>query len=445
MGIFGALNTAVSGLRAQAYSIENISGNIANSQTVGFKRVDTSFVDLVADRPRAQALSGSVRGLANQAISVQGEIRPTSISTNVAINGSGFFSVSQFEGVENGVMQFSPVNLFTRRGDFQLDKDGYLVNGAGMFLRGDSINNEGQVTSTNGILRIDNSTMPARATNRIEYSVVLPRTPATNAARLPGGDDLLDPGLVNANGEVVGDDATTFLNQTIAGGSVIAFTDEGEAIDVQLRWGKLPLGPGGEEEYALFALSNLNAAGTDPAWVQIGTYDFAAATPPTSFPIPLGTQLSGIQLPQNVELVFAGQGIQRFQVPNGLVQALDIRQNGYPSGILQDVDITSDGRIAGIYSNGQIASIARISIAQFAAPNMLKARDGGTFEATADSGAPVFSPEGSRLVSGSVEQSNSDIAEEFSKLIVTQQAYQANTRVVSAAQQMMDATINMVR
>lgn len=458
MGIFGALNTAVSGLRAQSYAMENISGNIANSQTVGFKRTETGFVDLVADRPRPQALSGSVRGFAQQTISVQGDIRPTSINTNMAINGSGFFSVSQMSGFRDGRPLFSETNLFTRRGDFQLDKDGFLVNGAGMYLRGDSINTQGLVTSTNGILRITDTTVPARATQRIDYGAVLPLTAGTNVFEATGTDDRLFPNAPpdfspftsdprftaapNPQGVIPADRSTDFLSRTISGGSILVYNDAGAPIDVQIRWGKT-----GDDTWTAFYQNNAAATGTQTMWtalaeVQFDTNGRVVGTPQQRFAEPV---VNGQQLPAGIAFVIDPARTSQFSVPNNLVQGLAIGQDGYASGVLQDLEVTSDGRISGIYSNGQSFAIARVSIAQFASPNMLKARDGGTFEATVDSGNPIFSPEGARLVAGSVEQSNSDIAEEFTRLIVTQQAYTANTRVVTTAQQMMEQTINMVR
>lgn len=438
MGIFGALSTAVAGLRSQSYAMENISGNIANSQTVGYKRVDTSFADLVADRPRSQVLAGSVRGIGAPMITQQGEIRPTGINTNMAISGSGFFSVSRLDGIENGAAKFSPMNLFTRRGDFELDKDGYLVNGAGMFLRGDSINSEGQVTSTNGILRIDNDTLAARATETVSYSVVLPRTMATQTSTLPGEDDV---SALPVTGDITGAQAQQFLSDSIAGGSINIYTSEGEAVDLQLRWAK-----SAENIYQLFYLRDPDAANAAVEWARLGAADFSGATPTLGpFSIASGAVVNKVTLDTDVDIQLAGDGIQRFTVQNGLTQALDIQQNGYPAGVLQDIDVTSDGRVTGIYSNGQTAPIARVAIAQFAAPNRLRYADAGAFEATADSGVPVFSPEGASVVAGSVEQSNADISEEFSRMIVTQQAYQANTRVITTAQQLMDATINMVR
>ncbi len=455
MGIFGALQTAVAGLRSQSFAMENISGNVANSQTVGFKRMDTSFVDLMIERPREQAIAGSVRAQSNQAISLQGDILPTGKNTNIAINGSGFISVSQISGFNDGQPVFSENNLFTRRGDFQLDKEGYLINGAGMYLRGDSINLDGLITSTNGILRITDTTVPASATENVEYSAVLPSTAGTNYYESNNVDTVFDNPVTGAPfndpSQIEASESSAFLSRTISGGSVVVYNDAGAPIDVQMRWGKQA-----DNEWALFYQNNAEATGTDTMWTRLddggpndtilfNTNGTTTGASPQAFEIPAATTINGQALSQDLSINFGTQGLRQFAVPNNLIQGLELNQDGYPAGVLQDISISSDGRISGIYSNGQSFDIARVSIAQFDAPNMLKAGEGGTFEQTIESGEPTFSPDGARITGGAVEQSNADIAEEFSKMIVTQQAYQANTRVVTTSQQLMEATINMVR
>jgi flagellar hook protein FlgE len=109
MGIFGALTTAVTGLRAQTFALENVSGNIANSQTTAFKRQDTSFVDLIPDAVPLKQVSGSVIADSRQTISVQGEIQAASIGTSMAINGDGFFVVEQPSSVVDGQPVFSGI------------------------------------------------------------------------------------------------------------------------------------------------------------------------------------------------------------------------------------------------------------------------------------------------------------------------------------------------
>src|SRR5262245_36606468 len=118
MGIFSAMMTAVSGLRAQSFALDNISGNIANSGTVGFKRNDTTFADLGADNGNAQSQrSGSVRALTRSTNSVQGGIESSEIATNMSINGDGYFILSQKVGESDNQPIFSGQTLYTRRGD----------------------------------------------------------------------------------------------------------------------------------------------------------------------------------------------------------------------------------------------------------------------------------------------------------------------------------------
>src|SRR3954452_4380189 len=136
MGIFGALTNAVTGLRAQSYALENISGNIANSQTTAFKRVDTSFEDLIPDTGLTKQLAGSVVASSRATNSVQGDIQSSSIGTFMAINGEGFFVVQKPSNFVDNRPVFDGADVYTRRGDFQLNKDGYLVNAAGNYLMG---------------------------------------------------------------------------------------------------------------------------------------------------------------------------------------------------------------------------------------------------------------------------------------------------------------------
>ena len=136
MGLFGALTTAVTGLRAQSYALENVSGNIANSQTTGFKRIDTSFEDLIPEDLPSRQKAGSVVASSRSTNTVQGDIQASSIGTFLAINGTGFFVVEKPASFVDNRPVFDGTNIYTRRGDFQPNKDGYLVNGAGYYLMG---------------------------------------------------------------------------------------------------------------------------------------------------------------------------------------------------------------------------------------------------------------------------------------------------------------------
>ena len=202
MRIFGALTTAVTGLRAQSFALENISGNIANSQTTAFKRVDTSFLDLIPDNPPSKQLSGTVAASSRATNTVQGDFQSASIGTFMAINGDGFFVVQKPSGFTDGRPTFDGSDLYTRRGDFQTDKDGFLVNGAGYYLMGIPVDAKtGNLAgSVPQLLKFQNDFLPAQPTTQIQYRANLADYPATQAHdnSVPGSE-LIDPRTFSAN------------------------------------------------------------------------------------------------------------------------------------------------------------------------------------------------------------------------------------------------------
>src|SRR5262249_7415575 len=137
MGIFDALNTSVGGLQAQSFALQNISGNIANASTVGYKGIGTSFEDLIPDATvPSKQVAGGVTAFSQQTITVQGTVSNSTVATNMAINGDGFFSVQKPTSITDNVPVFAGVTDYTRRGDFQVNANGNLVNGAGYYLMG---------------------------------------------------------------------------------------------------------------------------------------------------------------------------------------------------------------------------------------------------------------------------------------------------------------------
>lgn len=146
-----------------------------------------------------------------------------------------------------------------------------------------------------------------------------------------------------------------------------------------------------------------------------------------------------------IDITFGTSGLTQFADDNGVMNINRLSQDGYPSGTRTGVNIGEGGRVMGIFSNGQTVALAQIPLAQFASDNLLKRKDGGVFEETLESGEPIFTDAGRNLLGGTLEGSNADIADEFSKMIVTQQAYSANTRIITTAQQMLTDVINIIR
>ncbi len=193
MGIYGALSTAVTGLRAQSFALENISGNIANSQTTGFKRIDTDFIDLIPDQPSKVQTSGSVLAVSRATNTSQGDVKSVSNTTYMAVNGSGFFVVEPSIGQSDGTSVFGGANYYTRRGDFDVNKNGYLVNGSGYYLKGLPIDPAtGNISSSlPEVIRISNSFLPAQPTSRVNYQLNLPQLPKNgqyNASKTLGSE-----------------------------------------------------------------------------------------------------------------------------------------------------------------------------------------------------------------------------------------------------------------
>jgi len=601
MGIFGALTTAVGGLRANSYALENVSGNIANSQTTAFKRVDTSFLDLIPQTAATAQLAGGVTTQSRSTNSVQGDVQTASVATFMAINGNGFFAVQRPGNFTDGTPVFDGVDRFTRRGDFQLDKSGYLVNGAGYYLQGVPIDpTTGNPSgSSPQVLRFQNDFLPAQETTRIDYRANLASYPLTtkhdvsvsgseliapssystghnplalgtppapftdttvsgtfqnnkatpavgitgsttlsgtapsnslsanfaagdtitingtvitfvatgaNATQLNLTDDIDDllakingitgsavPSSINngsitlhtgttsnlsitsnntaafaalgftgtatatrgggggaGTGQVVGNDNSTFLDESIAGGAVTTYDVSGAPVNLQFRWAKTDsasLGAGHTDTWNLFYQVNPNATGTQVAWQNVNTNFTFSASGQMQPAVPNVTLnnavVNGVALGSPL-INFGTGGVTQFADANGNVQVNQIQQDGFPAGQLQSVGVGTNGRIVGNYSNGRNLDLAEISVATFNGTNFLKRVNGGAFEVTDASGQALYGKAGT-IVGSSLEGSNTDIADEFTKLIVTQQAYSANTKVITTSNTMVQDLLNVLR
>lgn len=577
MGIFGAMTTAITGLRAQSFSLERISDNIANSQTVAYKRSDVSFADFVPDSPATQQALGVVNAYSRPTNTIQGDITNESVETYMAINGDGYFIVGEASNTVDGLPVIDAENLYTRRGDFEFDRNGYLVNSAGYYLKGlpvDSVtgNTTGSVPD---IIRVTNDFIPASATTRIDYRANLasyPRTGDADAA-IPNSELLVassysnDPttnGTATGDGVITANDATTFIADSVSGGSVTTFDSTGNAVDVQLRWAKIgnssvpatqtggaignvadlgagiagfddalgtndlfrltaggadydftigtgvgevntladlvtaingtatlsnlvtasaqgtslqivgddvstaftvagdaaaitglgmtagavnPATTGGADTWNLFYLSDSTATGTDTAWTNIGqSYSFGTDSqlnPAVTNLTVNNLTVNGNNL-GNILLNHGSSGITQFADSAGIAKVTEVNQDGFAAGELTGVTVSQDSRIVATYTNGRTVDLAEVVLASFNGDNGLAKTSGGAFRETTESGSPILGAFGA-VVGSALEGSNTDIADEFSKLIVTQQAYAANTRVISTAEEMLQEALNIVR
>ena len=229
MGIFDALNTAVGGLQAQSFALQNISGNIANASTTGYKGIGTSFEDLIPDAttPNKQ-VAGGVSAFAQATITTQGTVSNSTVATNMAINGDGFFSVQKASGITDNVPVFNGVTDYTRRGDFQVNANGNLVNGAGYYLMGVAVDPKtgNPLGNVPQVLQFQNNFIPAQATTAIQYAANLPTVPVTTASPGAAAGTItaaggLNPADFSQNPVVAGTPATPYGDATVTGAAAL--------------------------------------------------------------------------------------------------------------------------------------------------------------------------------------------------------------------------------
>ncbi|MBV8614632.1 MAG: flagellar hook protein FlgE [Acetobacteraceae bacterium] len=430
MSLFSALGTSVSGLTAQSAAFGNISDNVANSQTVGYKEVDTSFIDYLTTSTSQQNDPGAVATRPDYTNSVQGTISQSSDPLALAITGNGFFAVSESNGVASGTNDptFDSQTYYTRAGDFHLDKNGYLVNSAGEYLQGWAVNPSTGAANQSSLapIQIAQTRSNPVATSQISVSANLPVSTAGGSSVGPQTVDIYDS---------LGNQHTISLNWTPQGGNAWSLTVGSPDVSG---------GPIGSATVQFG--TNGAAAGT------IGSFSGATGLTPspasTNGPASLTFTANFGSGPQTITL-----GLGHYGQQDGLTQFAGDTANprfttdGVPAGNFTGITMTNTGGVMANYDNGQSQLVAQVPVITFANADALQRQNGQAFTTSLQSGAAVAQAAGANgagsLVTGSVESSNVDIASEFSKLIVAQEAYGANAKMITTADAMLQVTLNM--
>jgi flagellar hook protein FlgE len=245
-----------------------------------------------------------------------------------------------------------------------------------------------------------------------------------------------------ANETVIANDASTFTSQSVDGGSITAYDSEGNPVNVQFRWAETSSG-----SWQLFYENNSSATGTEPEWQNVGTtFTFNSSgelVPPISTVTLANLTVNGDSL-GSVQLNFGTNGLTQFADTSGSAQVSQLQQNGYAAGQLESVSVDTENQIVGSFSNGQTIPLAEITLAAFNGQDALQPLNGEAYAATAESGPPIYGATGT-IVGSSLEASNVDIATQFSQLIVAQQAYSANARVMQTADQMIQSLLQVIQ
>jgi flagellar hook protein FlgE len=408
--MMAAMYSGVAGLTAHQTEMDVIGNNIANVDTVGFKSSSAIFESQVSQTLSGagapNATSGGTNplqvglgvGVASIDLNLtQGSMQTTGQSTDLAINGAGMFILNQ-----NGQ------NYFTRNGAFGLDSNANLVNPSnGMFVEGWNATNTG-VINTNG---------PVGAI----------QTPLGNTIIAQASANAAMQGNLNSGTPIGGTvNSTVTLNDSL-GNPVsvdLAFTNVGPD-----QWNWTAAGPG-------IAVGAFNQ-GTITYTVQGGVAAQTGA-------LEINNPASGAAMPQDVNIDFGK--ITQFSTPSSVSPQ---SQDGYDAGTLTSFTIGQDGVITGTFTNGVIRGLGELALAGFSNPGGLSAVGSSLYVPTPNSGSAEVGTANSEgrgsIMVGTLEMSNVNLASEFTSMITTERGYQANSKIITVADEMLQDLVNLKR
>jgi flagellar hook protein FlgE len=421
-----AFQQGLSGLNAASKNLEVIGNNVSNAGTVGFKQSKAQFADVYA-----ASLSGggaSQVGIGTRLARVaqqftQGNITGTSNPLDMAINGSGFFRMSNAGDIS-----------YTRNGQFQLNKDGFIESANGAQLTGYPVRPDGILSnSAPAPLYISSANLAPKETTTYDLGANLdansvpldtlafdPNNPNTYHKSFPvplydslGNTHMLQSFYVNKGpaGPGLGNDWDVYATVTLAGGGT------------QIIGPPAPAPPG-------------------PPYTPVGTLKFSTSgTMANGLPFTIGFTPPGAA-PMSVAVNHIGTTQHE-----GDYDINEQRQNGYGAGALTGFSISEDGQVVGRYSNGKANVLGQVALVDFANPNGLQAMGNNLFTETSTSGVPLISAPGSSgmgvIQSSAVEDSNVDLTAELVNMITAQRIYQANAQTIKTEDQIMQTLVNL--
>lgn len=423
MGLSSTLYTGISGLQANAEAMSVTGNNISNSNTIGFKSSSTLFSDVLSASISSSSGESQV-GRGAQIATVQtsfsqGSFQNSTSSTDLAIEGDGFFMVSEAGSSEN---------LYTRNGSFSFDSNGYLVNSDGYRVQGKGFDSNGNLLGGDptDILVDLNSQIPARQTSELTLTTNLDA-----GSSLVGPFDITDP------------DATSNYSTSTQIYDSLGNTHTATTYFTMTS-------PQTWEWHTVVNSSELTTAAAGPeALTEVGsgtmTFDedgnllTGGSASTTAGAIAWN---NGSDATQQIDMTFATTQFSSSSV------VISQNQNGYAPGEVTKVSIDNSGTVTASYSNGENIDIAMLTLATFTNPTGLTKEGGSLYAATAGSGEPSVGTAGASqgyIYTNSLELSNVDLAQEFVDLITIQNGYSASSKVITTTDEMLQELINLKR
>lgn len=345
MSIMGAFNTAVSGLSAQSHAFTDISNNISNSQTTGYKATNTNFSDYVLTSGTAQGTAGTVLATTASQNEAQGTITSSSNALALAVSGRGFFSVNEGSGDSTTFAKsFKNTAFYTRNGDFTENNLGYLVNSSNDYLNGYVVDSKG-VLNTNSLQTINVANIQFRPTQTSKV---------TDAATLPGADAATDPtatsGAVNSTIPVYDSTGTP---HSLALDWIYSPADTSWTVSGRLDGAGTPNVSAKVKFDANGLLSSVaqqNNIGSAPA-----TYGAATTTSGAAASLTLPATFGGVSQPITISLGSIGSSsgttMQADAAGSGAAAAMS--SDSVTAGVFKKITMTSDGNIMASFDNNQ--------------------------------------------------------------------------------------------
>ncbi len=400
----------LSGLNAAAKNLDVIGNNVSNANTVGFKGSQARFSDVFASSLGGGG--GTQVGIGTSLSSIlplfgQGNINVSANPLDMAINGQGFFRMSNAGTVTH-----------TRNGQFSLDKNGYIVSAGGARLTGYAANSAGAIVASSPVdLQVSNADIAPGATSK-----------ATILTNLDSRNGTLAAASFNLS------DTTTFHSAT----SLSTYDSLGNPHTLTTYFVKTAA-----NTWSVFAANDGVQIGAGAVGVlnfkTDGTINTATTTLPFNISAPVTT---GAVTPQAFTLDFTGSS--QFGSTFGVNQ---LTQNGYAAGKLTGYGISGDGTILGRYSNGQSRAQGRIVLSTFTNVQGLAPLGDNAWGETAASGQALVGSPGSGslgvIQSGALEDSNVDLTGELVQMITAQRVYQANAQTIKTQDQVLQTLVNL--
>lgn len=421
MSIFGMMRTSVSGLSAQASKLSTVGDNIANASTVGYKKASIEFSSLVLHDHGGKYSPGGVESDIRYGISQQGALSFTSSQTDLAVSGNGFFVVTDGQGQSQ----------LTRSGAFVLNGESELINASGYKLMGYSAANGTAQAAINGTAGLE-----AVSLNGLALTATSSTSGLLSANFPADGTVVAAADLPSANAATAAPTAKT---------SIVSYDNLGREIVLDIYASKTAA-----ETWEVAVFNRADAATGSTSSFPYGAA--ALATQTFAFDATTG-QLTGasastisVPLPNGGPLVL--DMAQSSQLATDFeVGEIEINGNG-PAGV-SGIDLGEDGTLYAIYENGARVPTYRIPLANVASPDMLTPTSGTLYGLSAESGDLQIGFPGESgfgtIVTGALEQSTVDIADELTSMIEAQRSYTANSKVFQTASEILDVLNSLKR